>query len=102
MKHIPTVQVERDVLGSIGMLRIVEQAVSSAGKLVWLQVDRGARLLVLADRAHVRFWRERPDCFHKEVDRLPSSSAIGRLILGSSLSAAHDGDEWASLRAISA
>lgn len=91
---LPTVVVDMKRLHAFGILKIVEEAVAAQGDLVRLRFADSADLVVLGAARHVRFWQQHYDRFAKEVMKLPSSSAVGRLLLGDALTFARDGDEW--------
>ncbi|OSM95654.1 MULTISPECIES: cytochrome P450 [Lonsdalea] len=91
---LPTVDVDGKRLRTIGILKTVEDAVAAAGDLVRLRFADSADLVVLGGASQVRYWQQNDDRFGKDVMTLPSSAAIGRLLLGDALTFAQEGDEW--------
>ncbi|WP_021015516.1 cytochrome P450 [Prodigiosinella confusarubida] len=91
---LPAHQVALQRLQAIGVLRIIEEAVQQHGPLVRLQFAGSEDLVILGAAEHVRFWQNHYDSFAKEISTLPSSSAVGRILLGDALTFAADGDEW--------
>ncbi|OSN04341.1 cytochrome P450 [Lonsdalea iberica] len=95
---LPTFEVDGTRLRAIGILKTVEEAVATEGDCVRLRFADSADLVVLGGARHVRDWQQKEACFGKDVMTLPSSAAVGRLLLGDALTFAHDGDEWRRVR----
>ncbi|MFP1869452.1 cytochrome P450 [Lonsdalea quercina] len=95
---LPTVDVDGKRLRAIGILKTVEEAVAAEGDCVRLRFANSADLVVLGGARHVRDWQQHEARFGKDVMTLPSSAAVGRLLLGDALTFAQDGDEWRRVR----
>lgn len=95
---LPTVDVDEKRLRALGILKTVEEAVAAEGDVVRLRFANSADLVVLGGARHVRYWQQNDDRFGKDVLTLPSSAAVGRLLLGDALTFAQDGDEWRQRR----
>ncbi|MFP1910040.1 cytochrome P450 [Lonsdalea quercina] len=95
---LPTVDVDGKRLRAIGILKTVEEAVAAEGDCVRLRFANSADLVVLGGARHVRDWQQNEARFGKDVMTLPSSAAVGRLLLGDALTFAQDGDEWRRVR----
>lgn len=95
---LPTFEVDGTRLRAIGILKTVEEAVATEGDCVRLRFADSADLVVLGGARHVRDWQQKEACFGKDVMTLPSSAAVGRLLLGDALTFAQDGDEWRQVR----
>ncbi|MET2948315.1 cytochrome P450 [Vibrio owensii] len=97
---LPCHRVSNRALQAKGILDAIEKAYQPDSPMFTLQFDNGSQTLILADSRHVQYWLDHDDHFTKEMNDTRSSSALGRIQLGQSLTFAHDGDEWRQLRAL--
>lgn len=81
-----------------GLLRLSEQGTRRFGDVFRLRFEDGSETLLLAAAEHVGQWQGQSDAFVKDFDRLPTSAALTRLLLGPSLLTARRGEEWSAMR----
>lgn len=97
---LPCHRVSNRALQAKGILNAIEKAYQPDSPMFTLQFDNGSQILILADSRHIQYWLDHDDHFTKEMNDTRTSSALGRIQFGQSLTFAHDGDEWRKLRAL--
>ena len=95
--ELPVIDVTAQAAAS-GLLRLAEQGFRRCGDLFTLRFGDGSETTVLASADHVRLWQSRSEAFTKDFDRLPTSAALTRLLLGPTLLTARQGPEWKRMR----
>ncbi|OTA14522.1 cytochrome P450 [Xenorhabdus vietnamensis] len=93
-------RVSNRTLQAKGILKAIEQAYRPDCPMFTLKFDNGSQILILADYRHVEYWLEHDDHFTKEMRNTRTSSALGRIQFGQSLTFAQDGEEWRQLRTL--
>ncbi|SIO94606.1 cytochrome P450 [Vibrio spartinae] len=101
-QQLPTEHVTLKRLHSFGILKVIEDGFKQHQGAFRLICEGESELVILGKAAHVQYWLDHYDSFVKEIHKLPSSSAVGRIILGDSLTFAKDGEEWKNGRKMTA
>jgi cytochrome P450 len=101
-KQLPIENVSLKRLHTFGILKAIEDGFKKHQDAFRLICEGESELVVLGKSSHIKYWLDHYDSFAKEIHQLPSSSAVGRIILGDSLTFAQDGEEWKYGRKITA
>lgn len=93
-------RVSNRTLQTNGILKAIEQAYRPDRPMFALKFDNGSQILILANYRYVQYWLEHDDHFTKEMHNTRTSSTLGRIQFGRSLTFAQDGEEWRQLRTL--
>ncbi|MEZ8273198.1 cytochrome P450 [Vibrio splendidus] len=97
---LPIHRISNARLQSKGILKIIEEGYQHYPSIFCLQFEDNSELVILGEAQHIEYWENNNDHFSKNINKLPLSSAIGRMILGDTLTFAAEGDEWRNARKI--
>lgn len=93
-------RVSNRTLQAKGILKVIEEVYQPDRPMFALEFENGSQILILADHRYVQYWLENDEHFTKDMHNTRTSSALGRIQFGQSLTFAQDGEEWRRLRTL--
>ena len=93
------IRIDAATMGQLGLLKVAERALRTAGgNAVRLCLPGGRTSVLLAAPQHAAFWQDHPEVFEKAALRPDTGAGLTREVLGHTLLTSPEGPQWKAMR----